>query len=60
MALEATKKDVIKQVFKEQNSKMLKYQAPEPDAFDVLTIYTIYPDLKFYWVNNSVFYEKEE
>lgn len=39
---------------------MLKYSEPEPEAFDVLTIYTIYPDLKMYWVNFETFYEKEE
>lgn len=39
---------------------MLKYSEPEPDCYDLLNLYTIYPDLKVYWVNFPLFYEKEE
>lgn len=59
-AIEDQKKSIVKNVFKDQNSRMLKYSEPEPDAYDLLTNYTIYPDLKMYWVNFACFYEKEE
>jgi hypothetical protein len=37
-------------MFKTDDDNILRYTYPEPDARDILTRYTIYPDLKMYWV----------
>lgn len=38
---------------------MLKYSFPEPDCFEILNKYTIYADLKMYWVDSTVFKDDE-
>ena len=47
-------------MFYDINHKMLAYPKIQPNAIDILTKLTIFPDLKLYAVPSKLFFEDNE
>lgn len=53
-------REISKHAFKQDDERVLHYGEPEPDALTLLTQFTLYPDLRMYWVRAEHFYGDDE